>query len=240
MQRGFIKASRCSENSFLLREMIKHAKQNRKTVRVTFLDLAKAFDTVSHKHIEAGLERFACPLQFMEVVEDLYTGTSTVFQRDVGKTGKIPMTRGVKQGDPLSPLLFIIAMDPLLEYICQQGNGYKFGPEEGDRMGPLCYADDNALATGSPGEMNHNLALVDEFCSETGMRLNIKKSATFCITPCGSRSYTVNTNTVRVQIRGEEVPVIEPDSCMKYLGSKMSPWVTNIRKDLVQMLEGKV
>lgn len=57
------------------------------------------------------------------------------------------MTRGVKLGDPLSPLLFNIAMDPLLEVIGRQNNGYKFGPEEGDRIESLCYADDNALMT---------------------------------------------------------------------------------------------
>lgn len=239
-QRGFIAASGCSENSFLLSEMIDHAKKMRRQLCVTFLDLAKAFDTVSHKHFIAGLRRFGAPEHFVDVVDDLYAGASTVFQTDSGKTGEIPMTRGVKQGDPLSPLLFNIAMDPLLEVIGRQNNGYKFGPEESDRIESLCYADDNALMTESPDEMNKNLALVEKFCGETGMRLNIKKSATFCITPSGSRSYTVNNNKTKVAIKGERVPVIPPDGCMKYLGSKMSPWVTKIRKDIVAQLEGMV
>lgn len=68
--------------------------------------------------------------------------------------------------------------------------------------------------------MNEHLALVEKFCCETGMRLNIKKSATLCITPCGSRSYTVNNTKTKVTIKGEQVPVIPPDGCMKYLGSK--------------------
>jgi hypothetical protein len=36
------------------------------------------------------------------------------------------MTRGVKQADPLSPLLFNVAMDPLLEAISAQNNGFKW------------------------------------------------------------------------------------------------------------------
>lgn len=111
--------------------MIDHAKRERRQLCVTFLDLAKAFDTVSHKHFIAGLRRFGSPEHFIDVVDDPYTRTSTVFQTDAGKTGEIPMTRGVKQGDPLSSLLFNIAMDPLLEVIGRQNNGNKFGPRRG-------------------------------------------------------------------------------------------------------------
>ena len=74
-------------------------------------------------------------------------------------------------------------------------------------------------------------------CDQTGMRINIKKSACFTITPCWSKTYTVNLQVEAICIRGEAVPVIPPDGSMKYLGSKMSPWVTKIRKDLVAQLE---
>lgn len=97
--------------------MIDHAKKERRQLCVTFLDLAKALDTVSHKHFIAGMRRFRSPEHFIDVIDELYNGASTVFQTDAGETGEIPMTRGVKQGNPLSPLLFNIAMDPLLEVI---------------------------------------------------------------------------------------------------------------------------
>ena len=72
-QRGFIAASGCSENSFLLSEMTEHAKKIM-NLCVTFLDLAKAFDTVSHRHIVAGLRRFQASEQFVEMIEDLCSG----------------------------------------------------------------------------------------------------------------------------------------------------------------------
>lgn len=46
-QWSFLAASGCSENSFLLSEMINHAQQKRRQRYVTFLDLAKAFNTAS-------------------------------------------------------------------------------------------------------------------------------------------------------------------------------------------------
>jgi hypothetical protein len=94
-QRGFIEASGCAENSTLLAEVINHAKRNHNQLHVAFLDLAKAFDTVSHKHLVAGLQRFRCPNQFIDIVIDLYTDISTFFQNNEGETKMIPMTRGV-------------------------------------------------------------------------------------------------------------------------------------------------
>jgi retron-type reverse transcriptase len=146
-QRGFIEASGCSENSTLLSAVIDHAKRNHRELHVTFLDLAKAFDTVSHKHIVAGLQRFSTPTQFIDIVKDMYCNVTTSFQCGIEKTNSIPMTRGVKQGDPLSSLLFNIAMDPLLEKIDSQDNGYRFGQSEEDTISSFCYADDNALTT---------------------------------------------------------------------------------------------
>ena len=76
-QRGFIDAPGCDENSFLILETLAHAKKNRNPLCVAFLDLAKAFDTVSHKHLVAGLERFETDPHFIRIVQDLYTGAST-------------------------------------------------------------------------------------------------------------------------------------------------------------------
>ncbi|CAC5401991.1 unnamed protein product [Mytilus coruscus] len=151
-QRGFISAPGCSENSMLIQRVMKHCKKFRKDISVVLLDLAKAFDTVSHYHLRAGLERFGVDDWFIEIVVDLYTDASTKFHLESGITEDIPMTRGVKQGDPLSPQLFNIAMDPLLETISAEKNGFKWD-SSGLQLESLCYADDNALLTEDPAEM---------------------------------------------------------------------------------------
>ncbi|NXF98703.1 POLR protein, partial [Eubucco bourcierii] len=56
-QRGFIRSSGCAENLKLLQLLIKKAKKQHRPLGVVFVDLAKAFDSVSHAHILAVLKQ---------------------------------------------------------------------------------------------------------------------------------------------------------------------------------------
>ena len=80
------------------------------------LDARKAFDSVNHKYIERCLESFGCG-NFVQIFKILYTDLST----DIFINGKIEngfrIMRGVKQGDALSCILFIMCMEPLIRNI---------------------------------------------------------------------------------------------------------------------------
>ncbi|NWU18739.1 POLR protein, partial [Cephalopterus ornatus] len=56
-QRGFIRAAGCSENLKLLQLLIQKAKREHREMGVVFVDIAKAFDTMSHQHILMGLKQ---------------------------------------------------------------------------------------------------------------------------------------------------------------------------------------
>jgi hypothetical protein len=131
-------------------------------------------------------------------------------------------------------------MDLLLETLESEKKGYKYGPRDEDRVTSFCYADNNAITSGNMNDMNDNLGIVKEFCNITGMRLNIRTFACFSIIPAGKNTYTVNTNAVKIKIADEEVPCIRPDGMMKYLGSKMSPWWTKVRKNIPDILNSMI
>ena len=78
---------------------------------MVFLDLSKAFDTVSHSTLMRALDRFNVPIEFKRIVTGLYTGAETTIHGAEGPGDSIPMESGVKQGCPLSPLLFNMLMD---------------------------------------------------------------------------------------------------------------------------------
>ena len=136
----------------------------RKNLNVCFFDLAKAFDMVSHKHLVAGLRRCGVVDLFMKTVIDLYNDISTQFTVQGGATGCIPIMRGVKQGDPPSPMLFNIAMD---RNITSQKNSYHFQSDDPENaIESMAYADDKALLTETDSKMNKNLSLVNGFCNK--------------------------------------------------------------------------
>ena len=83
---------------------------------IVSLDAKKAFDSVSHKYIEKCLIKFGCHA-FVPIFKTLYKNLKT----DILINGRIVpgflVKRGVKQGDALSCILFIMCMEPLLRNI---------------------------------------------------------------------------------------------------------------------------
>ena len=83
---------------------------------IVALDAKKAFDSVSHEYIESCLEKFGCK-KFIPIFRILYKELRTDILIN-GKTVKgFLIKRGVKQGDALSCILFIMCMEPLLRNI---------------------------------------------------------------------------------------------------------------------------
>lgn len=67
---------------------------------------------------------------------------------------QLPLRRGVKQGDPLSPLLFNLVLDPLLQQLHQSADGF---PVADQHLAAMAYADDVTLFSGSPAGMSRLL-----------------------------------------------------------------------------------
>ncbi|KAK3592171.1 hypothetical protein CHS0354_000078 [Potamilus streckersoni] len=232
-QRGFIPASGCVENIFLLETAIKQSKSLKRHLCVALLDLAKAFDTVSHKHLVAGLERHDVNPQWINIVQDLYSDTSTSFRVNGKNTGEIAITRGVKQGDPLSPLLFNIALDPIFCLIEDQNNGFTY--QGNIPIGSMAYADDSSLLTEKAAELQKNLDLFAEFGRDTGLSVNAKKSCAFMITP-RNKTFLINYGK-QFTINGAKIPWVMPGESTRYLGGLFDPWTGRVRISPVEQLE---
>ena len=90
-----------------------------------------------------------------------------------GWTGTIPLLRGVKQGDGLSPTLFNIGLDALVCLVNTDGIPKDCG--EGS-ISVLGYADDLAIMAPDRDSFQRNLFLVADFCEGAGLRINAGKS----------------------------------------------------------------
>ncbi|KAJ8333400.1 hypothetical protein SKAU_G00414080 [Synaphobranchus kaupii] len=230
-QRGFIQAPGCSENLLVLNTILKQAKRKHEHLAVVFIDIGKAFDSVSHEHILQVLQMRSLDNHVIGIIRNSYVSCLTSIEVDGERTPDIKIMTGVKQGDPMSPLLFNLAMDPLINMLESRGKGF---PTHDGEIAALAFADDLVMLSHSWDGMSHNIKILEKFCSLTGLSVQAKKCHGFLLTPTHD-SYTVN-DCSPWRIGGGDLHMISPEESERYLGVGLSPWVGIAKPDMESQL----
>ncbi|NWU04726.1 PO21 protein, partial [Urocynchramus pylzowi] len=106
----------------------------------------KAFDTVSHQHILAGLVQRGVGPHMIQLVREMYKNIKMYISTERERTNPIYICSSVKQGDPMSPLLCNIVLDPLLCKLETEGQGFQQGRL---KITGMAFADDFVLLSDS-------------------------------------------------------------------------------------------
>lgn len=231
-QRGFVQSPGCSENLMIFDTILEQAKRERKQLAVAFIDVAKAFDTVSHDHIVDVLRRRGLDDHVIGIIQDSYRACHTSIEVEGAVTPEIAIQTGVKQGDPMSPLLFNLAIDPLIQTLEDHGCGFQ---TDGGKVTALAFADDLVLLSDGWDGMNTNLSILEKFCNLTGLKAQAKKCHGFLLTPTHD-SYTVN-NCQPWKIEGADMHMVGPEESEKYLGVHVGPWRGILKQDMESQLQ---
>ncbi|NXJ58561.1 PO21 protein, partial [Spizaetus tyrannus] len=132
----------------------------------------KAFDTVSHCHLIAVLKQKGVDHHIITLITNMYQNIKTHITMKNEQSDPIGIKIGVKQGVPMSPLLFNLSVDPLLCKLEERGNGYQHGSK---RVASMAFADDLVLLSGSWEGMQSNIRVLEAFCDLTGLRTQGEK-----------------------------------------------------------------
>ena len=95
--------------------MIKQAKLKQRSIVVTLLDLKNAFGEVHHSIIPVVLKHHHVPEEIVNIVKSLYVQFHTTVTTSRFSTEFLPVSKGVLQGDCLSPLLFNLLFNTLIQ-----------------------------------------------------------------------------------------------------------------------------
>lgn len=152
-QVGFVEGNGNFSNVRALHEAIRLGKKSELVGQV--LDVSKAFDSVPHEAIATCFEARGVPGPLRREILAMYQDSTTRFKNCGGF--EVGLKRGVKQGDPLSALLFNIVLDPLLERLEDQRGGLRVGELT---ISVLAFADDLVLLACDPVAAQLQLDLV--------------------------------------------------------------------------------
>ena len=162
------------ENVHTLNLLVENSKEENKELHAVFLDCSKAFDRVNHNYLCEILERRGCGEKFINFIKTFLKGKCNIIFNN-SKSDQLDIDRGVPQGETLSPFLFILAIDPLLNSINKDKNitGIKLIK---DNVKVMAYADDLVLLARSKKDLERMLEHVRNYEKASNAKLNEKKS----------------------------------------------------------------
>jgi retron-type reverse transcriptase len=115
-QKGFIpRLSGCVQHLTVATMAINQALMRKENLFILAIDLKDAFGSVSHKLLEHNLQKLGISNNITGMIMDSYEEPTVQLTSKNGYTGDITLKRGVKQGCPLSPILFNACIDPLIK-----------------------------------------------------------------------------------------------------------------------------
>ena len=173
-QVGYIKDRNIGEAVRLIEDMFFYS-QDKDNGYLVAADFQKAFDSVDHEFLFKVLELFGFGDSFLNWVKILYTDTSSCVMNGGRSTGYFSINRGVRQGDPLSPYLFLLAIEVLACAVRKDKDirGFKFGENE---VRQVLYADDLTLFVKDSNSINRLQDIFDEFEKISGLKMNKEKT----------------------------------------------------------------
>ena len=160
----------------ILRDIYQHVCTRRIGHFFLSLDFEKAVDSIDHQWLFAVMEKLGLPHNFIRIVRNLHTEASSEIILNGYRTPTFTTRRGVRQGDPLSLFLFLIALEPLLAAI--RNNREITGIYTSGRfeIKTLSYADDVTIIVANIFSLKQAFFTWQKFESASTLRLNFSKT----------------------------------------------------------------
>ncbi|XP_048496313.1 uncharacterized protein LOC125495593 [Beta vulgaris subsp. vulgaris] len=185
-QGAFITGRSIMSNILLCQDLVKrfNKRQNLERGIMMKIDLRKAYDSVEWQFIEELLQALHFPPHFMRCIMSCITTPKFTLLINGSTEGFFSAKKGLRQGDPVSPLLFVIYMDYLTRILHYIGGirGFKFRKGCASlNLNNLCFVDDLLMFCKGNAHSAYLLLQGLKLFSETsGLQANNAKSALYC------------------------------------------------------------
>jgi hypothetical protein len=208
----------CYEHTYILKSLVGQARRNKKKLNMAWLDIRNAFGSVPHSTIRATLRHIGVPQDLISLIMNAYTGATTVIKTPNGNTSAIPIQAGVKQGCPLSPILFNLCIELILRQVKDKASKLKSGSciHYGTPVSCLAYADDLVIVARSQHALQLLLDAASDGANILGFSFRPDKCATLSLTSTKQRATFVEQHDFTIQ--GSHIPSLSQEESYRYLG----------------------
>ena len=183
------------------------------------LDVAKAFDSVTHPTLKQTMTIRGFPQLMIDYVMSSYKNSTTRFSFDGRLSDIVRPTCGVKQGDHLSLILFNLVMDRMIRGLSPD-IGVNVG---GNKFNGLLFADDLLLFASTPKGLQLSLDHVHSYLKNCGLLINNNKSFTLSIKAFAKQKKTAVTTSGAFMCGRHKLPSISRQDTFSYLGIPFTP-----------------
>ena len=156
-------------------DVMEYTKEKKLSGYIVAIDFEKAFDTLNFNSLIRTLHKFNFGPSFIQWIRTLYKNASSCVMNNGFITGPFTLSRGVSQGDPLSPYLFIIALETLPIKIRNDDSikGCRIG---GETTKLSLFSDDTTCFLRDKESYTSLSAILESFGSCSGLRVNHEKT----------------------------------------------------------------
>uniref|UniRef100_A0A803JGS2 Reverse transcriptase domain-containing protein n=1 Tax=Xenopus tropicalis TaxID=8364 RepID=A0A803JGS2_XENTR len=181
----------------------------------------KAFDSVEWEYLWPTLKSMGLPPTFIAWIQALYSSPIAKIRTNTKLCNFFPVSRGTRQGCPLSPLLFALAMEPLAcrLKLSQEVEGLKLGnTTELVSM----YADDTLLYLANPHQaLSSALDIINNHTTFSGLKINWIKSV---ILPIATTPNSFIYLGVWIHVDLMKYTELNINPIRRYLENKLEIW----------------
>lgn len=236
-QTAFIHGRHLIENTILASEIVQGYHKIGGPKRITLkVDIAKAFDTIRWEFIFQCLRSISVPEIFLRWLHACVCTTSFSLGFNGATLGHFKGTRGLRQGDQLSPYLFVLAMNCLSLMLDKAARNGVFGYHDKYRRSTLthlCFADDLLIfCDGSPSSITAILEILKDFELRSGLAISVAKTSLFA---AGIKPHELNQIKATTGLQEWTLPV-------RYLGVPLCTKQLNLANcaPLLQSIKSKL
>nr|GEW06507.1 putative RNA-directed DNA polymerase, eukaryota, reverse transcriptase zinc-binding domain protein [Tanacetum cinerariifolium] len=179
-QSAFVANRNILDESFILNELLHWCKRKKKQVMFFKADFAKAYDSVRWDYLPDVLKAFGFGNIWCKWIRETFSSAKALVLVNGSLTIEFPFHCGLKQGDPLSPYLFILIMESLnMSFIRAIDEGFFKGVHlhGSTSISYLFYADDvMVIGEWSDDNLKGIINILQCFFLASGLKINIQKS----------------------------------------------------------------